>query len=100
MLDAGWPDSRHEGLASPLETLTGQRISWPSALVRFALGATLAWMAALGGWSLARPDGVAGSAVATAMIAPLVANFAWIPFEAAGRSLLDLASRSRVVRAR
>jgi uncharacterized RDD family membrane protein YckC len=83
-----------------LEAPDGRRLSWPGALVRFALGTALAWMAAFGGWYLARPDGVVGGAGAAAMIAPLAANFAWIPFEAAGRSLLDLASRSRVVRAR
>ena len=83
-----------------LEGLDGRRLNWTVALARFALGAALAWMAALGSWYLARPGGVVGSAGAGAMIAPLVANFAWIPFEAAGRSLLDLASRSRVVRAR
>ena len=80
-----------------LETLDGRRLNWPGALVRFGLGAALAWMAMLGGWYLARPDGLVGSAGAAAMIAPLAANFAWIPFEAAGRSLLDLVTRSRVV---
>ena len=84
-----------------LEALNGLRLDWPGALVRFALGTALAWLAALGcWWYLARPDRVVGSAGAAAMIAPLVANFAWIPFEATGRSLLDLACRSRVVRAR
>ena len=83
-----------------LEAPDGRRINWAGALVRFALGAALVWIAALGGWHLARPDGTIAGAGAAAMIAPLVANFAWIPFDAAGRSLLDLASRSRVVRPR
>ena len=83
-----------------LEALDGRRLNWPGALARFLLGAALAWMAVLGCGYLARPGSAVGGAGAAAMIAPLVANFAWIPIDAAGRSLLDLASRSRVVRPR
>ena len=83
-----------------LEAPDGRRINWAGAFVRFALGVALVWIAALGGWHLARPGGTIAGAGAAAMIAPLVANFAWIPFDTAGRSLLDLATRSRVVRRR
>ncbi len=81
-----------------LEPADGRRLNWSDALVRFVLGAATAWMAMLGVRYLLEPGGPLRTAGAVAMLAPLVANFAWIPFDSAGRSLMDLAVRSCVVR--
>jgi hypothetical protein len=52
----------------------------------------------LGAWYLRRPEDWLHSAGAALLLAPLVLNFAWIPFDRAGRSLQDLALRARVLR--
>ena len=80
-----------------LEAVDGSRLNWADAVVRFSLGAAMAWMAVLGAWYLRELDGSLHDAGAAAMIAPLILNFAWIPFNAAGRSLQDLAGSSRMV---
>jgi uncharacterized RDD family membrane protein YckC len=82
-----------------LESAAGAHPGWGASLLRCALGAGLAWFAALGAWYLGRRDGVPGQAAAIALLAPPVLNFAWILFDAEGRSLLDLAARTRVRRA-
>ncbi len=81
-----------------LESTENRPLNWADALVRFSLGAAMFWMAAVGAWYLAKSDGLLAVSGAAAMLLPLVASFAWIPFDSAGRSLLDLAGRSRVVR--
>lgn len=83
-----------------LEAADGGRLNWAGALIRFTLGAAVSWMAAVGGWYLLDRGGTLQTAGACAMLAPLVVNFAWIPFDSAGRSLLDLAGRTRVVQNR
>ena len=66
--------------------------------VRCLLGAGVAWLAALGAWYLRHAENGLQSAGAAALLAPLVLNFAWIPFDREGRSLLDLAGGTRVRR--
>ncbi len=83
-----------------LESADGGRLKWAGALIRFALGAAVSWMAAVGGWYLLNRVGTLQTAGACVMLAPLVGNFALIPFDSAGRSLLDLAARTRVVQYR
>jgi uncharacterized RDD family membrane protein YckC len=75
----------------------GQRLRWPGAIARFLLGTGIAFLAMLGAWYLRRPEDWLHSAGATLLLAPLVLNFAWIPFDRAGRSLQDLALRARVL---
>ncbi len=82
-----------------LETADGIRLDWAGALVRFSLGVALAWMAALGALYLLRPGGPLPALGAAAMLAPSILNFAWVLLDRAGRSLLDVAGRSRVIRA-
>ena len=64
----------------------------------YLLGAAIAWMAVIGAWYLRQAEGSLAIAAAVAMIAPAILNFAWIPIDAGGRSLQDLAGRLRVVR--
>jgi uncharacterized RDD family membrane protein YckC len=78
---------------------TGEgRLGWPAAIARFLLGTGIAFLAVLGAWNLRHPDGWLQAAGATALLMPLVLNFAWVPFDRTGRSLLDLAGGARVVR--
>lgn len=81
-----------------LESGNGAPLNWPASLVRFLFGAGLAWLAALGAWHLSRPGLPLGDAGAIALLGPLLVNFAWIPFNAEGRSLQDLAGSARVRR--
>ncbi len=81
-----------------IEATGGRRLGWGEAIVRFFLGAAMAWVAVIGTWYLLRPDGRLASATAIALFAPAILNFAWIPFDAAGRSLIDLVCRSRILR--
>jgi len=81
-----------------LQDAGGRRLGWPAAMVRFLLGIAIALLAALGAWYLRRLDNGTQSAGAAALLAPLVLNFAWIPFDGGGRSLQDLACRARVLR--
>ena len=78
---------------------TGERrLGWPGAITRFLLGAGIAFLAVLGTWYLWHSEGWLQSAGATALLMPLVLNFAWVPFDGAGRSLQDLAGGARVVK--
>lgn len=81
-----------------LEPAAGGRLTWTESLIRFLLGTGLAWLAAIGAWYLSRPGFPLGAAGAAALVAPLVLNYAWIPFDAERRSLQDLAGRARVRR--
>lgn len=81
-----------------LQDAAGRRLGWPGAIARFLLGAGAAFLAVLGAWHLRHTDNGLQSAGAAALLAPLVFNFAWIPFDGAGRSLQDLAGGARVVR--
>ena len=81
-----------------LATATGGAIGWRTAAMRYAFGLALA-VSAESGFRLAyASDFAARLLVAGALLLPLLANFAWIPFEARGRSLQDLVCRSRIVR--
>ena len=79
---------------------TGGRIRWSGAVLRFLLGYGIALLAAIGAWYLTRPLRPLAGAGAALLVAPLVLNFVWIPFDSAGRSLVDIACRSRIVRVR
>ncbi len=81
-----------------LQDAGGRRLGWPGAIARFLLGAGIAFLAMLGAWYLRRPEGWLQSAGAALLLAPLVLNFGWIPFDRAGRSLQDLVGGSRVLR--
>lgn len=81
-----------------LQDTAERRLGWPAAIARFLLGSGIAFLAVLGTWYLWHPDGWLQSAGAAALLMPLVLNFAWVPFDGAGRSLLDLAGGARVVR--
>ncbi|MBM4220276.1 MAG: RDD family protein [Gammaproteobacteria bacterium] len=81
-----------------LKSADGRRLRWSESLVRCLLGAGLAWLAILGAWYLSRPGSPVAHAAAIALMVPLAANFAWIPFDRQRRSLLDIAGRARVRR--
>jgi uncharacterized RDD family membrane protein YckC len=81
-----------------LESAAGGNLNWAESLVRFLFGAGLAWLAALGTWYLSQPGFPLGDAGAAALVAPLLLNYAWVPFDPERRSLQDLAGRARVRR--
>ena len=81
-----------------LESAVAKPLDWTESLLRFLLGVGLAWLAALGAWYFGRPGFPAGKAGAAALVAPLLVNYAWIWFDAQGRSLQDLAGRARMRR--
>jgi uncharacterized RDD family membrane protein YckC len=76
----------------------GGRLRWPGAAARFALGACMAVLAALGGFHLARPASPLAVAGAVALLAPLVLNFAWTLVDSGKRSVQDLAGGTRLLR--
>lgn len=69
-----------------------------AATLRFALGLALAVVAEAGLRLALEPGGTARAAAGGLLMLPLIANFAWIPFDARGRSLQDLACHMRIVR--
>jgi uncharacterized RDD family membrane protein YckC len=81
-----------------LRSSTGGRLGWPGAIGRFLLSVGMAFLALAGAWYLRNPAGLLPAAGAAALVVPLLLNFAWIPFDRAGRSLLDLAVGTQVVR--
>ena len=76
----------------------GGKLGWTGALGRFLLGTGMTILAVFGAWQLRRPAGALAAAGAAALLLPLVVNFAWIPFDGAGRSLQDVATGARVRR--
>jgi len=80
-----------------LETASGGAIGWGVAGLRFALGLALVVSAETGFRLAFAADLPARLLVAGALLLPLLVNFAWIPFEARGRSLQDLACRTRIL---
>ena len=68
------------------------------SLARCLLAAGLMWLAVLGAWYVTRPGSSLAHAGAVALMAPLVLNFAWVPFDRERRSLIDVAARTRVRR--
>jgi uncharacterized RDD family membrane protein YckC len=78
----------------------GGKLGWTGALGRFLLGTGMTILAVLGAWQLRRPAGTLAAAGAVALLLPLVVNFAWVPFDGAGRSLQDLATGARLRRLR
>lgn len=81
-------------------TENGRRVNWADAVVRFTIGATVAFLAILGAWYLAEPGWSITDLGAALLLAPALANLAWIPFDGAARSLQDLAGGLRVTRLR
>lgn len=80
---------------SRLQSADGSAIRWRAAAMRFAGGMAAMLLATAGAWLLARSG---WTIVAVLMLLPAIANLAWIPFDRAGRSLLDLAGATQVVR--
>ena len=80
-----------------LETGAGGRLGWSAAAGRYLLGVALFWLACVGAWYLWHTDHVIAAMGAAALVAPVVLNFAWIIFDREGRSLMDLATGTRVV---
>ena len=72
--------------------------AWPAAAWRFAFGLALAVAAECGLRLAYEPGGAVGALAGGFLLLPLVANFAWIPLDPQGRSLQDLASRTRMLR--
>jgi uncharacterized RDD family membrane protein YckC len=81
-----------------LESSGGIKLNWVESLLRFVLGLGLAWLAALGAWYFSRPVLPPGHLGAAALVAPLLVNYAWIRFDAEGRSLQDVVLRARMRR--
>lgn len=81
-----------------LQAADGRRLNWFDVLIRFTTGATFIWMAVLGLSYLAQPGLALSDLGAGLMLAPALANLAWIAFDGAARSLQDLAGRMRVTR--
>jgi len=81
-----------------LEAASGGRIAWRAAVLRFAFGLALA-IGAESAFRLTFAAGLPAHLLAgAALVLPLLVNFAWIPFDAHGRSLQDLACRTRILR--
>lgn len=81
-----------------LVTDIGGRLGWRGAIARFLLGTSIAVLAALGSWYLRAPGSLLARAAAALLVAPAIANYAYILFDPAGRSLLEVAGRTRVLR--
>ena len=81
-----------------LEAASGRLPGWGESLARCLLAAGLMWLAVLGAWYVTRPGSSLAHAGAVALMAPLVLNFAWVPFDRERRSLIDVAARTRVRR--
>jgi len=75
----------------------GSATGWRVATLRFAIGLALAGAAEFG-LRRAHESGGPMRALAGALLLPLIANFAWIPFDAERRSLQDLVCRMRMLR--
>ena len=76
----------------------GSTPGWPSAASRFALGLALAIAAEYGLRLALEPGGSAQRLAAGFLLLPLLLNFAWIAIDPRGRSLQDLACRTRTFR--
>jgi uncharacterized RDD family membrane protein YckC len=72
--------------------------AWPAATWRFILGLTLAVAAECGLRLTFVPGGSARVIAGGFLLLPVFANFAWILFDARGRSLQDLACHTRILR--
>ena len=81
-----------------LQDIAGRRVGWPGAITRFLLGTGVVFLAVLGAWYLRHASGWLQAVGAAGLLAPLVLNFAWIPFDGASRSLLDHVGGVRVRR--
>jgi uncharacterized RDD family membrane protein YckC len=82
-----------------LERATGGAPGWLDALVRFTLGMAMALLAGFGLWFLRAPGWSLPDLAAALLLLPPFANLLWAAVDARGRSLLDLASLTKVVRA-
>lgn len=72
--------------------------AWPAAIRRFAIGLVLT-IAAEYGLRLAFEPGEPTHALAAGLLLlPVLMNFAWIAFDARGRSLQDIACHTRILR--
>jgi len=81
-----------------LESGAGSVPGWGAAALRFALGLAIALAALLGLWLARAPGSTAQDFVAAALVAPAIANHAWIVFDRRGRSLQDIVCGMRVIR--
>jgi len=81
-----------------LETGIGERLGWRGAIERFLLGTGVAVLGVTGLWYLRAPGSGLAHAGAALLVAPAIANYGWMLFDPAKRSLLDMAGRTRVVR--
>jgi uncharacterized RDD family membrane protein YckC len=81
-----------------LETDIGGRLSWRGAIARFLLGTGIAVLAIIGLWYLRAPDSTLAHTGAALMLAPVIVNYGWTLCDPAGRSLLDVTCRTRVLR--
>src|SRR5262245_7514915 len=70
-----------------VETHAGTRLGWAGALVRFALGAALCWLALTGGWFLSQPGSALVHAGSGALMLPAAGNFAWMFADRSARTL-------------
>jgi len=81
-----------------LRASDGRALDWPSAGWRYALGLVIASAAEYGLRLAFGPGGSTQKLAAGLMLLPLALNFAWIAIDADGRSLQDLACRTRILR--
>jgi len=81
-----------------LRTADGERCNWAGAVVRFTIGAAFTLMAVAGSVLLMRHDEWQEILVGGLLLAPAIANLAWIAFDGRARSLQDLAGGMRVTR--
>jgi uncharacterized RDD family membrane protein YckC len=81
-----------------LETHSGGRLGWSGAVGRFLLGASIVVLAILGLWYLRAAGSALARTGAALMVAPAVVNYGWMLLDSAGRSLLEVAGGTRVLR--
>ncbi len=78
----------------------GGHVGWAGAAWRFLLGAGILVLAVAGAWYMKHAQSLAATAGSAALALPLMLDFAWILLGREGRSLVDAAGRTRVLRLR
>lgn len=81
-----------------LERESGGLPRWSDALARFALGAVLTIAALSGAWLLRGAAAPGRAGLSIVLLLPAVANYLFMLADARSRTLLDMASRCRVLR--
>ncbi len=80
-----------------IERSDGARLAWPAALGRFAFGLGLVLCTVTGLWLLRAASGAGMPIVGALLLAPAIANYAWLLRGRPRGTLQDRCCRSRIV---